>query len=107
MDLPLSTVVIILLCVIVAAAGIIFAMGAIGEGKRDTEYYWNIEQCIPLNNRCTLLAGGRDDCCESLVCIRPSPEDGYRLCLEPRGEDFYCERNTECISNDCVNNFCV
>ncbi len=96
MEMPLKVIVVLILCLIVAATGIIFGMGVIGSGKEDADYFWDVEQCILKGNRCTLLLGGIDECCDGLVCRKPSPDDRYRECLEPGTLGTNCERDIEC-----------
>lgn len=100
MELSFNVIVILIICLIVAVVGIIFGMGILTEGKEGTEYFWGVEQCIPRGERCSVVAGS-DRCCEDYVCIRESPYERYTFCFEPGVSGDYCERDVECVSNDC------
>lgn len=107
MELSFNVVVILIICIIVAAVGIIFGMGILIEGQEGTEDFWDIEQCIPRGGRCTYSRlDGTDDCCNGLICRWESSERAS-FCLEIGRASQSCKRELECESNlDCVNNIC-
>ncbi len=105
MELPSKVIIIIIIGIIVAAVGIIAGSNLISESREGTEYFWDVDLCIPENEICTATLHS-DNCCEDLVCRKENSDSSNTICLSPAGSGDYCERDLDCLSENCDDNSC-